>query len=123
MNEVATAVVVELAKEFVGLMQELDPKWSKAYYRFRSEGARYGSNASYVIDANVSLIGALKWAGFYERMNAHGAKLLEILGKTQGVFLLTINDELNYDIKFDWENLGRWEITKLNGGTGLPQDI
>ncbi|AXV76818.1 MULTISPECIES: hypothetical protein [Ralstonia solanacearum species complex] len=123
MDEIATAVVIELAKEFIELMRELDPKWSKAYYRFRSEGGRYGSNASYISESNVSLIGALKWAGFYERMNARGAKLVEILGKTQGVFLLTIDAEFSYDIKFDWEDLSRWEITKLDGGTGLPQGI
>ena len=123
MDDVATAVVIELAKEFMALMRELEPKWSTAYYRFRLEGARYGSNASYVNDSNVSLVGALKWAGFYERMNAHGAKLLEILGKTQGVFLLTIDGQFNYDIKFDWENLSRWEITKVNGGTGLPKEF
>ncbi|RKP52535.1 hypothetical protein [Trinickia fusca] len=123
MNEVATAIVIELAKEFIGLMRELEPKWSKAYYRFRSEGARYGSNASYVSDSNVSLIGALKWGDFYERMNEHGAKLLETLGKTQGVFLLTVDAEFNYDVQFDWEDLRRWEITKLNGETGLPRGI
>jgi len=65
----------------------------------------------------------LKWAGFYERMNTYGANLLDILGKTQGVFLLTIDSGLNYDIKFEWQNLNRWEITKLNKETGLPQGI
>lgn len=123
MNEAATAIVVELAREFMRLMRELEPNWSRAYYRFRSEGARYGSNASYVSDADASLIGALKWAGFYERMNAHGVELLEVLGKPQGVFLLIIDSEFNYDIRFEWENLNRWEITKLNGGAGLPQGI
>ncbi len=123
MDGIATAVVIELAKEFIELMRELDQNWSKAYCRFRSGAGRYGSNASYISGSNVFLIGALKWAGFYERMNARGAKLVEILGRTQGVFLLTIDTDSNYDIKFDWEDLNRWEITKLDGGTGLLQGI
>ena len=123
MDSVATEIVIELAKEFIGLMRELEPKWSNAYYRFRFEEARQGSNASYVSDSNVSLIGALKWSGFYARMNALGAKLIDVLGKTQGVFLLSVDADSNYDIKFDWDNLCRWEITKLNGATGLPLEI
>ena len=110
-DNAATAVVIELAKEFIGFMREIEPKWAKAFYRFRSEEGRYGSNASYVVDSNVSLIGALKHAGFYERMNASGAKLLETLGKSQGVFLLTVDNEFNYDMKFEWDNPKR--ITNL----------
>ena len=123
MNDEATAIVVKLAKEFTGLMRELEPTWMRAYYRFRSEGVRYGSNASYAVDSNSSLIGALKWASFYDRMNADGAKLFDILGKPQGVFLMTVDAEFNYDIKFEWDDLNRWEISKANGGTGLPMEI
>lgn len=123
MNDVATEVVIKLAQEFIELMRTLEPEWTKAFYRFRLEGDRYGSNASYAVDSNISLIGALKWADFYDRMNAHGAKLLDILGKGQGVFLLTVDAEFDYDIKFEWDDLSRWEISKVNGGTGQPLGI
>ena len=120
MDKAATEIVIKLAKEFIELMQVLEPGWTKAYYRFRSEEARYGSNASYAVNGDVSLIGALKWEDFYEQMNSYGAQLLHVLGKGQGVFLLTVDSRFDYDIQFEWDDLSRWEITKLNGNTGLP---
>ena len=118
----ATPVVIELAKRFIEFMRNLAPDWTKAFYRFRAEEERYGSNASYAVGSNVFLVAALKQAAFYDRMNALGATLLKDLGKSQGVFLLTIDAEFNYDIKFEWSDLHRWEITKLDGGTGLPKE-
>ncbi len=123
MNAVATAVLVELAKDFISLVREIAPNWASAYYRFRSGGARYGSNTSYLAESNVSIIGALRCGDFYERMNARGVELLEDLGKSRGVFVIIIDYEFNYDFKFEWDDLSRWEIAKLYGGTGLPSGI
>ncbi|MEC4594383.1 MULTISPECIES: hypothetical protein [Nitrospirillum] len=53
-------------------------------------------------------------------MNETGAALLRALGKETGVFLLTVDTGAQYDIRFDWDDLDRWRITKLDGGTGLP---
>ena len=123
MNDAATEIVLGLATEFMEFMREREPAWETAYYRFRSEGSRYGANASYVVGTNVLLIGAVKWAAFYERMNDNAARLLEVLGNSQGVFLLTVSAGAAYDIRFEWENLRRWEITKLDGRTGMPSDL
>ena len=123
MNEAASAVVIELAKEFIELVRSLEPSWARAYYRFRSTGSRYGSNASYLSGSDVSLIGAIKNAPFYESMNKKGASLLNLLTKEQGVFLLSVDSHLDYDIKFEWNDLDRWEITKMNGRSGIPEGI
>ncbi|MGD7195583.1 hypothetical protein [Ralstonia pseudosolanacearum] len=56
-------------------------------------------------------------------MNARGVELLEDLGKSRGVFVIIIDYEFNYDFKFEWDDLSRWEIAKLYGGTGLPSGI
>ena len=37
MNAEASAVVIDLAKEFIELIRSLDSSWTKGYYRFRSE--------------------------------------------------------------------------------------
>lgn len=42
MNAVATAVLVELAKDFISLVREIAPNWASAYYRFRSGGRGMG---------------------------------------------------------------------------------
>jgi hypothetical protein len=123
MNEEASSVTIELAKELIELVRNMEPRWSKAYYRFRSEGVRYGSNGSYVVSSGAVLISAMKNAAFYARMNEKGAKLLSLFGKEKGVFLLIADANFDYDVKFEWEDLHRWEITKLNGGTGVPAGI
>jgi len=122
MNDEASAVVVDLAKEFIELARSLDSSWTKGYYRFRAEQFRYGSNASYIGSSGVTLIGAMKNGSFYNSMNERGAKLLKILGKERGVFLLSVDNNFDYDIKFEWSDLQRWEITKMNGRSGVPED-
>jgi hypothetical protein len=123
LNDAATKVVCSLATRFVELMEELNPEWTAAYYRFRSQEVRYGSTASYAVASAVPLIGAVRWEEFYDQMNADSAELFGILQKAQGVMLLTLSAKLDYEIRFEWDDLRRWEITKLNGRTGLPLDF
>lgn len=123
MNDEASAVVIDLAKEFVNLVGSLDPAWTKAYYRFRAEELRYGANASYVGNSAAVLIGAIKHGSFYESMNEKGLKLLKHLGKKKGVFLLVVDNNLDYDVKFEWDDLHRWEISKMDGRNGIPEGI
>ncbi|GLQ89399.1 hypothetical protein [Dyella flagellata] len=123
MNNEASAIVIDLAKEFVSLVGSLDPGWTKAYYRFRAEELRYGSNASYVGGTGVTLVGAIRHGPFYELMNEKGAELLKHLDKKKGVFLLTVDNQLDYDIKFEWNDLHRWEISKMDGRSGIPEGL
>lgn len=123
MNDETTSTIVELAKEFIELVRGIEPRWSKAYYRFRSDGLRYGSNASYVLDSSATLISAISQAKFYDSMNEKGARLLALMGKERGVFLLATDSTFKYDVKFEWEDLHRWEITKIKGGTGIPKGL
>ncbi|MCE5278449.1 MAG: hypothetical protein ABFD89_24330 [Bryobacteraceae bacterium] len=123
MNDEASAVVVDLAKNFIELVRSLDASWTKGYYRFRAEESRYGSNASYVGTSGVVLIGAIKHGSFYDSMNEKGAMLLRILGKEKGVFLLSVDSKFDYGIQFEWGDLQRWEITKMNGRSGIPEGI
>ena len=120
MNQEASAIVIELAKEFIALVQSLDPTWSKGYFRFKSDETHSGSNASYVCASGVLLISAMRQGGFYRSMNQRAANLFRALEKKTGLFLLTIDDSFEYDIKFEWDDLRKWEITMLDGRTGIP---
>lgn len=123
MNDETTLTIIELAKEFIGIVRKIEPGWTKAYYRFRSEGFRFGSKSSYVVGSTAMLISAMKHAKFYESMNEKGVKLLSLMGKEKGVFVLVVDSSFKYDVKFEWEDLQRWEITKMNGGTGVPDGL
>ncbi|WP_454677873.1 hypothetical protein [Achromobacter marplatensis] len=123
MDAHATKILVKIAKEFIELMQSIDPNWDRAYHRFRMDEGRYGSNGSYSVAGGVQLIGALQCSNFYDSVNKKGYELFQILKRNKGVFLLTIDSEFNFHVDIDWEDTGRWEITKMNGSSGLPGGI
>jgi hypothetical protein len=123
MSEESSAIVIELATEFIELMQRLAPEWSIAFFRFSLDPTKFGSVASYVSHPAVTIVDPFKHSGFFGGMNAKGVKLLRSLSKSQGVFLVVVDRDLTYDVKFDFDNLDRWRITKLNGGRGLPEGI
>jgi hypothetical protein len=112
--------VIELAKEFMEFLRRTDSSWKKGYYRFHSEPFQFGSSASWVTDGGkVTLVNAVKNGGFYVSMDKKGRQLLKLLGKDTGVFVLIIDASFDYKIDFEYEDLSRWRISKLNGGTGI----
>jgi hypothetical protein len=123
MDEVCSVIVIELAKEFIEFIRQIEPAWNRAFFRFCSEGFKYGSNGSYIYDSKVMLIDPFKYNDFFAKMNEKSVRLLTLLGKEQGVLLLIIDSGFNYDIKFEYQNLERWRIAKVNGGIGVPEGI
>jgi len=45
------------------------------------------------------------------------------LGQDTGVFVLTVRANCDFNIQYEWDDLTRWKITKLEGGTGLPEGL
>ena len=123
MDQEASVLVVELAKNLIAFMRDLDPSWESAYFRFSSEGFKYGSNGSYVAESKVSLIDPFESGDFFNKMNLLSLELLKSLGKEVGVLLLSANSAFNYEMKYEFQDMGRWRITKMNGGTGLPEGL
>jgi len=119
----SSPLVVELATHLIQMMQAAYPNWDRAFFRFCMEEFSYGSNGSYISGSSVVLFDPFKSPNFFDRMNAKSAELLKLLGKKRGVLLLSVDSQLNYDVKFEFEDVNRWKITKLNGATGLPAGI
>jgi len=120
MDEQASALVVELARHFTDTVSKLAADWEVAYFRFDEQPGAFGSAASYVMPGKVQLIGALRQAEFYATMNRLGHALFQQIGQTLGLFLLTVHADGAYDIQFEWDDLDRWQISKMDGGTGIP---
>lgn len=118
-----TPLVIDIAKSFIKLMQEIEPKWNKAYLRFCSQELVCETKGSYVCGAEIKIINALSYKYFFHSINEKGQELLAFLGKMQGIFLLTIDSNFEYKIVFEYQNLNRWKISKLNGGTGIPKSV
>lgn len=121
MNEQSSAVVIELAKSLIDLARKIEPKWNKAFFRFSLDEAKYGSNGSYIVGSEVIIFDPFLCGETFFRMNEEGVKLLKLLDKSRGVFLVRADSSFDYDIKFEFQDLERWKITKLDGGTGLPE--
>jgi len=119
MNAESQAVVA-IAMSFVDLLNDIAPGWIKGYLRFSMWGAGHGSNASYASESGVKIVDPFMSADFFAKLNATGVELLKELKKNQGVFLVVIDSALNYEVKFEFEDLERWKITKLNGASGIP---
>lgn len=120
MNEESSLIVVELAKEFIELVQGIEPKWTRGFYRFQYEIIRYGGNCSYSSSFETILIDPFDQNLVIKSMNNKALKIIELLEKERAVLLLIVDSDFNYEIKFEYENLDCWRITKLNRGTGIP---
>lgn len=123
MNEEQASIVVELAKELIGLVRSIEPKWGRAYFRFSTNETRYGSNASYSFDSTVTLIDPFRCKEFFGSMNEKSRHLFKLLGKEKGVLLLIADSDFNYETKFEYHDLERWRISKMEGATGVPVGI
>ncbi len=119
MDDARTGIIVDIAKRFIALLQQLEPKWKKGYLRFRLDPAQYGSNASYENEAKVLLIDTMRNRQFFGIFNEKGVELMKDLGKPQGVFLLVVDSTFKYNYHFEYEDLDRWKISKLEGATGV----
>ena len=122
----STEVIVSLAQEVVGMMRRIEPSWSRSFWRFESEDARYGSNASYESPSGVTLVPALREEKAFNRLNELGRQLWESEAdpaKRFSVCLLVVDSSLNYEVKFERSDMSRWRITKLNGASGLPAGL
>lgn len=123
MLDESAPIIIDLAKDFMGFIRGLEPRASRAYFRFEYEELRDRCNGSYVTEGGATIINAVQHSAFFDSMKEKARRLMHAHQKTHGVFLLVIDAEFNYEIKFDWDNLQRWIITKLNGRTGIPDDL
>jgi hypothetical protein len=120
MNDESSRLVIELVKEFIAVMQNINQNWEKGYLRFMFDVDYYQSSRSYATANDIFIVDAIKYRGFFDQIDLKGRQIFDALGRSKGLFLLVVDSDFNYDIKFEWSNLDRWRITKLDGGTGVP---
>ena len=56
-------------------------------------------------------------------MGALASDLFGLFGEPKGVLLLEAASNLSYDIRYEFADQSKWQITKLNGGTGIPAGL
>jgi hypothetical protein len=126
-KEKVAAASIEWAK---GVMKRLDKSgvpWETAYLRFHSDAGHYGSSGSYVSNGQVKLLGSLDDSGpvaFTQQAGPSLRMALNVGERSVFVGLLTVHKaSRDYKVDFDFEDIARWRITKLDGASGLPSGL
>ena len=120
MKENETDLIIELAKVFLETVQDLDPSFERAFFRFHVEERMHESCASYTTPSNVFIIDALTHDEFFDTMDEISVQLLNEMKKTRGLLLLTIDRNFDYDVQFEYDDMDKWRISLTDGGTGVP---
>jgi hypothetical protein len=121
-NSRATELIVELPKTLIRALEGF-PGWRRAFLRFDASDGHHGSAGSYVTEDGVFLFDTKKLKPLFKELNALGSELRSVMqGKLQFcVFILSVNADSSYKIDFEFSNPDRWQITTMNGGTGIPE--
>ena len=122
-DDATSGLVVSLAKSFISLMNGLEPERRRAWFRFQATAGSAEAKASYQTDAHVALVDAVAHKAFFHPAIEQGRDLRAASGREQVVFLLTVSNDFNYQIDFEYEDLTRWRISKLGGATGIPAGV
>ena len=122
-HDEATPIVIELAKGFISLVRQMQPDWQKAYLRFSNWDSVSEIKGSYLHPDGVRIIPVTEHKDFFHPAARKGKDLLVALGKGEGVFLLLVDSNFDYEFKFDHQTRDKWKISKLDGGTGIPEGL
>ena len=118
------SLTVALAKNFVQEISSSYSGWESAYLRIEATEESIGCRISCKLPHQVELLDVLQHKPFTRTVMEIGAKLREQVpqnGKKFIVLLIVIESNFNYEIQYEYENSNRWAITKLGGGTGIPE--
>jgi hypothetical protein len=117
----AAPLLLDIARSVVSLVRTIDPGWRAAYLRVVIGESVAETKMSYAHPAGVEIVDVLRHKTAFHAFAPMGEALLAALGKERGLFLLAIRPDLEYEIEFEYRDMSRWRISKLNGGNGLPE--
>ena len=120
----ASRLVVEMAKAFISAMQAASGSWQKAFYRLEVSDALHSSSGSFVTPSDVHVMDAFAFDTLFEKLEPLALELAESTKPKEKPFcilLLSINCDFDYTIDFEWVDQNRWRISKMDGGTGIPE--
>ena len=120
MKERETDLIIALAKRFIEEVQELEPEFERAFFRFHAEERMYESCSSYTTSSDVFIVSALMQDEFFDEMNKISLELLAEMEKNPALLLLTIDKDFDYEIKFEYKDMEKWQISLADGGSGIP---
>lgn len=122
-SEEATPAAIEISRSFVGLIRSLETPWNVAYLRCLIDSDFVEAKASYAYSGQAEIIDVLKNKEFFHAIADKTRVFFDALHKSDGLFLLTVTSSLDYEFQFEYADMQRWWISKLNSGTGFPAGV
>lgn len=126
MNDQASECVIKLAQLLIEEIRKADRKWRHAFLRIDAEEGAVGARCSYVNEDGVHLVGSMEYPDLYRRAIEIGEQLWAATRRHDHAFkvcLLIADASLKYELKFEYDDAGKWMITKMDGATGIPAGI
>ncbi len=120
--ESESKMVLEIAKSFSDFVSSSVNQWDEVYLRFKGDNESCGVTSTYLYSGSANYIDADDEMEFeiMSKINDLFQQLQDALSFK--VALLCISSNLDFKIEYEQENTEKWEITKLNGGSGIPKD-
>ena len=119
-------ITIDAAKCYIDYMEENHSGWEKAFFRFHvNENLEHGGNGSYIKDSDVFLHGSLICKEINKTLMARLHGLWDILkeqGKEFLVCLLVVDSSFNFEVYFEHNDPRKWEISNIDGNSGIPCD-
>jgi hypothetical protein len=125
-QEASDRLVTEIAKVFISSLREQAPAWQRGFLRFEASDGHHGSKGSYQTASSVFLIDPFECGGLFDTVNDLGVQLREALAQPSKkfcLFLLSVDASFNFRMDYEWSDSSRWQISKLNGGLGIPVGV
>lgn len=119
----ATPILMDILQSFVSVLGELEPQWQKGYLRCFGSESSIQVKGSYVHSSGVDIIDVFKCEPFFDSMPDKVEAFLNALEKEEALFLMVVDSNLKYDVKFEFNDMRKWQITKMDGRSGIPEGI
>jgi hypothetical protein len=125
MNDIeeATRLTVELAKTLIREMQALGTPWRKAFLRAEIGDGEETYKGSFVLDGGVHLMDVFEHKTFFAEVRELVPQLRDASATGDRRFcvvLLVVDSRFKYELEYEYTDAGRWAISKLGGGSGIP---
>jgi hypothetical protein len=123
MNERASDCVIALATVLIDTTRQVSPQWNRAYMRLQADADSMSARISYVNTVGVHLLGAIDYSTAYRQAIDLGTQLKELTDTGRRPFqvcLVIVDAAFNYEVLFEYEDPGKWGISKLDGCSGIP---
>jgi hypothetical protein len=121
--DTATSILIEMVKGVIDLVRGLDQDWERAFLRCVVRDSYSEAKVSYATSSATKIVNGMEHQDFFHLAVQDARELLEALGKNQGLFLLEVKSNFEYEVKYEYHDFNKWGISKLGGGSGIPEGL